>query len=86
MSEWASQMEHEEVLKFVFWTHFRCVLGSKMAHFQSFWDLRGAKMATIGLKMGSFHLFAHPKGSTISFGKTHFEPILNHFWSKNGPL
>ena len=79
-------MGHEEVLKFVFLTHFRCVLGNKMAHSQSFWDLKGAKMARIGLKMGSFHLFAQPKRSTISFGETHFDPNLTHFWSQHGPL
>ena len=29
-------------------------------------------MACNGLKMGSFHLFRHPKWSRIIFGKTHF--------------
>ena len=33
-------------------------------------------MACNGLKMGSFHLFRHPKWSRIIFGKTHFSPIF----------
>ena len=37
-----------------------------------FSDFGGAKMACNGLKMGSFHLFRHPKWSRIIFGNTHF--------------
>ena len=33
-------------------------------------------MAQNRLKMGSFHLFVHPKWSTITFGKTRFGPIF----------
>ena len=43
-------------------------------------------MAGNGLKMGSFHLFRHPKWSTIIFGKTLFDPFLAHFWSQNSPF
>ena len=39
--------------------------------FKAFCDFRGAKMAYNGLKMGTFHLFAHPKCSGIIFGETH---------------
>ena len=28
-----------------------------------------AKIALMGLKLGSYHLFVHPKWSTTSFGK-----------------
>ena len=41
-------------------------------------------MACNGLKMGSFHLFVHPKRCRIIFGKTNFsDPFLTHFWSQN---
>ena len=50
-------MAHDHFWKSAFWTHVRCVFGHKMAHFQGFWDLRGAKMAQIVLNMGSFYLF-----------------------------
>ena len=43
-------------------------------------------MACHGLQKGSLHLFVHPKWSRIIFGKTHFLPILNHFWSQNSPF
>ena len=39
-------------------------------------------MACSGLKMGSFHLFRHPKWSRIIFGKIHFDPFL----SQNSPF
>ena len=52
-----------------FLTHF---LVAKQAIFNTFCDFGGAKMACNGLKMGSFHLFRHPKWSRIIFGKTHF--------------
>ena len=54
-------------------------------------------MACYGLKKGSFHLFRHPKWSTIIFGKTLlgpiFDPILvaqnnpfsRHFVTLEGP-
>ena len=34
-------------------------------------------MACNGLKKGSFHLFRHPKWSSIIFGKAHFGPIFD---------
>ena len=37
-------------------------------------------MSCNGLKMGSFHLFRHPKWSRIIFGKTDFGPILDPFF------
>ena len=44
-------------------------------------------MACNGLKMGSFHLFVHPKRCRIIFGKTNFsDPFLTHFWSQNNPF
>ena len=43
-------------------------------------------MACSGLKMGSFHLFRHPKWSWIIFGKTIFDPFLTHFLSQNSPF
>ena len=39
-----------------------------------------------GLKMGSFHLFGHPKLFRIIPKKNHiFDPFLPHFWSQNNP-
>ena len=52
-----------------FWTHF---LVAKQPIFKAFCDFGGAKMACNGLKMGSFHLFRHPKWCRIIFGKTLF--------------
>ena len=43
-------------------------------------------MACNGLKMGSFHLFVHPKWSGIIFGKYIFDPFLTHFLSQNSPF
>ena len=45
-------------------------------------------MACNGLKMGSFHLFRHPKWSRIIFEKIHFwkNPFLTHFWSQSTPF
>ena len=34
--------------------------------------VKGAKIGQNGLKMGSKHLFEHPKWSAITFGKTRF--------------
>ena len=50
-----------------FITHF---LVAKQPIFKAFCDFGGAKMTCNGLKMGSFHLFRHPKWSRIIFGKT----------------
>ena len=47
-------------------------LAAKQPIFTAFCDFGGAKMACNGLKMGSFHLFRHPKWARIIFGKTHF--------------
>ena len=45
-----------------FLTHFLPIFfGPKTTHFQNICDFGGAKMACNGLKMGSFHLFRHPK-------------------------
>ena len=56
----------------------------KQPIFKAFCDFGGAKMACNGLKMGSFHLFVHPKRCRIIFGKTNFsDPFLTHFWSQN---
>ena len=51
--------------------------------FKAFCDFGGAKMACNGLKVGSFHLFRHPKWSRTIFGKNTF---LTHFWSQNSPF
>ena len=40
-------------------------------------------MACNGLKMGSFHLFRHPKWFGIIFWKN---PFLTHFWSQSTPF
>ena len=52
-----------------FLTHF---WSQNNPFFKAFCDFRGAKMACNGLKMGSFHLFMHPKWCRIIFGKTPF--------------
>ena len=39
-------------------------------------------MACNGPKMGSFHLFVHPRWCRIILGKTHFRPFLTHFLSQ----
>ena len=39
-------------------------------------------MAYNGLKMGTFHLFWHPKCSGIIFGKHIFDPFLTLFFSQ----
>ena len=44
----------------------------KQPIFKAFCEFGGAKMACNGLKLGSFHLFRHPKWSGIIFGKKHF--------------
>ena len=36
--------------------------------------------------MSTFHLYVHPEGSTISFEKCVFDPLLTQFWSQNGPF
>ena len=43
-------------------------------------------MACNGLKMGSFHLFVHPKWSRIIFGETHFSPIFDPFLVAKQPI
>ena len=44
-------------------------------------------MACSGLKMGSFHLFRHPKWSRIIFGKNPFlNHFLTHFLSQTSPF
>ena len=40
--------------------------------FNAFGGLEGAKMAQNGFKMGPLHLFVHPKGPIMTFGKRHF--------------
>ena len=57
--------------------------GERNMTFKAFCDFRRAKIAYNGLELGSFHLFAHPKRSSIIFGKTRF---LTHFWSQNSPF
>ena len=47
-------------------THF---LVAKQPIFKAFCDFGRAKITCNGLKMGSFHLFRHPKWSRIIFGK-----------------
>ena len=47
-------------------------LVAKQPNFKAFCDFGGAKMACNGLKVGSFHLFVHPKWSKVIFGKKHF--------------
>ena len=43
-------------------------------------------MACNGPKMGSFHLFRHPKWSWIIFGKMHFGPIFDPFFVPKQPI
>ena len=43
-------------------------------------------MAYNGLKIGSFHLFGHPKCSGIFLGKDICNPFLTYFWSQNGRM
>ena len=69
-----------------FWPIFDPFLVAKQPIFKAFCDLGGAKMACNGLKMGSFHLFRHPKWSRIIFGKTHFWPILDPFFFPKQPI
>ena len=71
-------------------THFGHIfdmcLVTKWPIFKAFWDLRWAKMARDGLKMGLFHLFVHPKSLGSLSTKRVFDPILTHLWSQNGPF
>ena len=70
-----------------FFTHFDPFFVAKQPIFNALCDFGGAKMACNGLKMGSFHLFRHPKWSRIIFGKTHFfDPFLTHFLPPNSPF
>ena len=46
--------------------------GERNITFKAFCDFRRAKIAYNGLKMGSFHLFVHPKRSSHHFGKKGF--------------
>ena len=62
-------------------TFFIHLLVAKQAIFKAFCDVGVAKMACKGLKMGSFHLFRHPKWPGIVFGKTHFSPIFDAFFT-----
>ena len=50
-------------------THFWSQNNPFSRHFVT---LEGPKWLANGLKMGSFHLFRHPKWLRIIFGKTHF--------------
>ena len=43
-------------------------------------------MAQNGLKMGSFHLFVHPKRSRITFGKHILDPFLDPFFVPKRPI
>ena len=43
-------------------------------------------MACNGLKMGSFHLFRHPKWSRIIFGRIHFRSIFDPFFVPKWPI
>ena len=60
--------------------------GERNITFKAFCDFRRAKIAYNGLKMGSFHLFVHPKRSSHHFGKKGFDPFLTHFWSPKSPF
>ena len=51
---------------------FDAFLVPKRPIFKAFGTLEGPKKAQSGLKMGSFHLFVHPKWSTITLRKMHF--------------
>ena len=55
-----------------FWPIFDPFFVAKQPIFKAFCDIGGAKMSCNGPKMGSFHLFAHPKWSRMISGKTHF--------------
>ena len=48
--------------------------------------VEGAKIGQNGLKMGSKHLFEHPKWSGITFGKTCFRPIFDPFLVPKWPI
>ena len=76
-----------------FFTHF---LIAKRPIFNAFVTLEGPKWLAMGSKMGSFHLFGHPKWPGILHGKTlfspifcpktpHFQGILGFLEGQNGP-
>ena len=52
---------------------------AKQPSFKAFCDFGGAKMAGNGIKMGSFHLFRHPKWCRIVLEKHIFDLFLTHF-------
>ena len=60
--------------------------GERNIAFQAFCDFRRVKIAYNGLKMGSFHLFVHPKRSSYHFGKTGFRPIFDIFLVPKKPV
>ena len=66
-----------------FLTHF---FVPKQPIFKAVCDFGVAKMACNGLKMGSFHLFRHPKRSRIILENPILDPFLTHFLSQNSPF
>ena len=54
----------------------------KQPIFKAFSDLKRAKIAQNGLKIGLFHLFVHPKWPKIFFLE---KPILGPFFTHFGP-
>ena len=62
-------MAHFELTRTEYWDRAG---GERNITFKAFCDFRRAKIAYNGLKMGSFHLFVHPKRSSHHFGKKGF--------------
>ena len=56
-SVWAPQLDQNHG----FPKMIRAICGPKLAHFQRPFGLERGQNAPHGLKMGSFHLFVHPK-------------------------
>ena len=83
----ASKMVRDHFWKNTFLAHFLTHFWSQNSPFsKAFCDFGWAKMACNGLKMGSFHLFRHPKWSRIIFGTHIFDPFWTHFLSQNSPF
>ena len=72
--------------KTLFWSILTHFLVAKQPIFKAFCDFGGAQLTCNGLKMGSFHVFRHPKWSRIIFGKTLFLPIFDPFLVAKQPI
>ena len=84
-------LEHSKCSKIIFEkTHFGPIFAAFMVTkwliFKAYGTPEGPKKAQIGLKMGSLHLFVHPKWPRSLSEKHVFDPFLTHLWPQAIPF